>query len=342
MNRYYLIFKSLTFICFIVLFSAMIGINNVSASVVCIRLNNILSYGMNGSEVYSLQKYLGEMGYLKPVANGHFGVGTRDALKKFQKDNGITMTGQTGPITRSLIQKLSCSQDQKVTQQVIDTKNTIKQNIDYSSFASMVGSDAVGTVSSPLASSSQTMGNKLTLVWNNIPGAVYDILLFDNSGNSAGYISSNVSGGTFEWNVGHIFTSTNQEDQTVSPGIYRIVLRPSYSTSAKAPVQYSGLFTILGKPIVLNTLIPSVVSNGGKSSIAISGSGFDFSSVLYFGPFENNYKSSQTFVTKDGTLVVFSVPTYIPQGSYNVFVLNAYSSGATSTPSNVLNVTVQN
>jgi peptidoglycan hydrolase-like protein with peptidoglycan-binding domain len=320
----------------------MIGINNVSASVVCTKLDNILSYGTNGSEVYSLQKYLNEVGYLKPVANGHFGVGTRDALKKFQKDNGITMTGQTGPITRSMIQKLSCAQDPKVTQQVVDTKSTMKQNIDYSSFSSIVGSDAVGTVSSPLASSSQTIGNKLTLVWNNISGSVYDILLFDNSGNSVGYISSNVSGGTFEWNVGHIFTSTNRDDQTISPGIYRIVLRPSYSLGSKVPVQYSSLFTVLGKPISLGTLIPGVVSNGGKSSIAISGSGLDSSSVLYFGPYENNYKSSQTFVTKDGSLAVFSVPTYIPAGNYNVFVLNAYSSGATSTPSNTLNVTVQN
>jgi hypothetical protein len=87
MNRHHLIFRSIIFVFSVALFSEMIGINNVSASVVCTKLDNILSYGTNGSEVYSLQKYLNEVGYLKPVANGHFGVGTRDALKKYKEEN---------------------------------------------------------------------------------------------------------------------------------------------------------------------------------------------------------------------------------------------------------------
>ena len=73
--------------------------------------NRILMLGSIGPDVKSLQQYLNTHGYIiaktGPGSPGHettlFGSLTKQALKKFQKDHGITPTGQLGPITTAYI-----------------------------------------------------------------------------------------------------------------------------------------------------------------------------------------------------------------------------------------------
>ncbi len=65
-----------------------------------------LSYGSTGEKVAQLQKILNEKGYLVNVKLGDFyGIATTKAVKKFQKDNGITQTGVVGPLTKALLNK---------------------------------------------------------------------------------------------------------------------------------------------------------------------------------------------------------------------------------------------
>ena len=62
------------------------------------------SYMVNGSrgdEVTKLQQLLKQKGYLQSDATGFFGKQTEDAVKKFQKDNGIEETGTCGQYTRA-------------------------------------------------------------------------------------------------------------------------------------------------------------------------------------------------------------------------------------------------
>ncbi len=60
-----------------------------------------LSRGMNGSDVERLQKDLSAKGYETGGVNGNFDESTENAVKAFQKDNGLTVDGvvgaQTGP-----------------------------------------------------------------------------------------------------------------------------------------------------------------------------------------------------------------------------------------------------
>lgn len=57
-----------------------------------------LSLGMNGSNVERLQKDLSAKGYEIGV-NGNFDESTENAVKAFQKDNGLTIDGIVGAET---------------------------------------------------------------------------------------------------------------------------------------------------------------------------------------------------------------------------------------------------
>lgn len=56
-----------------------------------------LHMGDSGSEVKKLQKFLNWYGSYKLDVDGHFGVKTEDAVKKFQKAAGLTADGYFGP-----------------------------------------------------------------------------------------------------------------------------------------------------------------------------------------------------------------------------------------------------
>ena len=58
-----------------------------------------LRYGTTGEDVKLLQNRLIELGYLKTMADGNFGAGTLNALKTFQKANGLSVDGVAGSQT---------------------------------------------------------------------------------------------------------------------------------------------------------------------------------------------------------------------------------------------------
>ena len=66
--------------------------------------------GSRGTEVKEIQKRLKELGYLTGSADGVFGKQTEDAVKAFQKRNGLTADGVVGKATR---EKLNSSSAKK-------------------------------------------------------------------------------------------------------------------------------------------------------------------------------------------------------------------------------------
>ena len=65
-----------------------------------------LFYGVNGDDVLQLQKVLSEKGFLSATPNGHYGLATVEAVKKFQKAHNIDPLGAVGPSTRSILNAL--------------------------------------------------------------------------------------------------------------------------------------------------------------------------------------------------------------------------------------------
>jgi len=82
---------------------------------------SILQKGSRGPLVKQLQGQLNGLCYLTPVSevDGIFGEKTDLAVKKFQKDNGLTVDGKVGPMTKAKIDQLS------------KEKKAMSQNFDY-------------------------------------------------------------------------------------------------------------------------------------------------------------------------------------------------------------------
>ena len=62
-----------------------------------------LQFGMEGAEILALQTRLEELGYYKNGLDGKFGNGVLTAVKQFQRNNGLTVDGKVGPITKAKI-----------------------------------------------------------------------------------------------------------------------------------------------------------------------------------------------------------------------------------------------
>ena len=54
---------------------------------------------MYGTPVEKMQQALKEQGYYSGVTDGYFGEGTEDAVKSFQRYNGLAVDGAAGPAT---------------------------------------------------------------------------------------------------------------------------------------------------------------------------------------------------------------------------------------------------
>ncbi|MEA4910689.1 hypothetical protein SDC9_07820 [bioreactor metagenome] len=86
-------------------------ISNVSADAplrFCNSFSRNLRMGMRSGDVTTLQDKLREHGYFDHYSTGYFGSVTFNAVRAFQKDNGIITTGYFGPLTRASINSKAC------------------------------------------------------------------------------------------------------------------------------------------------------------------------------------------------------------------------------------------
>jgi peptidoglycan hydrolase-like protein with peptidoglycan-binding domain len=85
------------------------------APVCPIQVTANLATGSTNPEVYILQGFLKPAGYMNAIPNGVFGAQTKAAVRAFQRDNGISMTGSVGPATRNALNERMCDEDVSVT-----------------------------------------------------------------------------------------------------------------------------------------------------------------------------------------------------------------------------------
>jgi len=65
--------------------------------------DDILNFGDQGALVKAAQVRLTELGYANGAADGIFGSLTRSAVLTFQAENGLTIDGEIGPVTRAAL-----------------------------------------------------------------------------------------------------------------------------------------------------------------------------------------------------------------------------------------------
>lgn len=63
----------------------------------------VLEVGSSGSDVTKVQKKLIQYGYMTGTADGKYGEKTRDAVRWFQRKNGLTVDGKVGPATAAAL-----------------------------------------------------------------------------------------------------------------------------------------------------------------------------------------------------------------------------------------------
>lgn len=61
-----------------------------------IKSNSLSKYGSTGSEVTAIQTELKAQGYYNGKVDGIYGSGTKNAVEKYQKDNGLAVDGIAG------------------------------------------------------------------------------------------------------------------------------------------------------------------------------------------------------------------------------------------------------
>ncbi len=74
----------------------------------CITLTHFMEFGSRDSQVFPLQNFLMENGYLEMYPTGFFGRNTEFAVKEWQKRHNIDIKGWAGPSTRGSIAGLTC------------------------------------------------------------------------------------------------------------------------------------------------------------------------------------------------------------------------------------------
>lgn len=74
----------------------------------CLILTHFMEFGSRDAQVFPLQNFLMENGYLEMYPTGFFGRNTEFAVKEWQKRHSIDIRGWVGPNTRGSIAGLTC------------------------------------------------------------------------------------------------------------------------------------------------------------------------------------------------------------------------------------------
>lgn len=305
-----------------------------SSNTTCTDLSYDLYQGLSDSStdksVLNLQNYLFKLGYLKASPNGYFGPATLLAVKNYQLNNNISNTGRVGPLTRKTIKNDSC----KITNNTASIINAIPS---VTPKPGRINSSNL-TISYPAENSTHLTDTKMRIRWiNNANRNIYGLILEDKDGVGVGHITSSISGDNYEWSVGKVYSSRANSEIVVEPGLYRIRL----TGSSNVPEQYSGLFTIIGKPLEIVSIMPNTIQSNENSSVVIYGKGFDVTTKVNFDVMNNGRTIKPIFVSSDGKILVFQTNSSVRSGQYWLTVNNQYDSGATSTPSNSVSLLIK-
>jgi peptidoglycan hydrolase-like protein with peptidoglycan-binding domain len=85
---------------------------------------NTFSYGEQSDEVLEYQKRLQKLGYLTTEPDGSFGNDTREAVRRFQEANGLTVDGNIGPTTADALMSAGAQGDAlSIGDQGVQVKN---------------------------------------------------------------------------------------------------------------------------------------------------------------------------------------------------------------------------
>ncbi|MBE6837850.1 MAG: spore cortex-lytic enzyme [Ruminococcus sp.] len=85
-----------SFLCLLMVFTILFAISKITAPEASTAISQ---YGSSGAEVKAIQQALKDRGLFNTNVTGYYGEQTQAAVKRFQKQQGISQTGVAGPQT---------------------------------------------------------------------------------------------------------------------------------------------------------------------------------------------------------------------------------------------------
>ncbi len=290
------------------------------AAASCTKLTADIGTGSSDSygsqNVIALQRFLVSAGYMAATPNGYFGPATTMGVKMFQAARGISATGFVGPLTRAAIETASCS----------GSTASPSARSDSSSQAPVLKNPSSTLFSAPKAGEALAIGSTYKISWNAPSSGAYSLVLDNATSTARGVIEYySPDSGKKTWDVGAV--TVGSEKEFIEPGMYRLRLQDR-TQGPTASDQVSNWFEITAPAASIKTMLPSVAVADGKTAVVMYGSGFTQGTSLYV---YDSYKKwmNVLFTSADATVMVFSVPTEISAGTYDLIITDKY--GAIST-----------
>ena len=144
------IVKILSVVCLIVAMCVCVGFTTTSApySETPTAYAAVIKQGNTGTQVRTIQKKLKNWGYYKGAIDGIFGSQTKEAVKYFQRKNGLAVDGVVGPKTLAALGMSSSSSSSNPTGSYSDADVQLLARLIYGEARgeSYVGQVAVGAV----------------------------------------------------------------------------------------------------------------------------------------------------------------------------------------------------
>ena len=132
--------------------------------IMCPFVFGLSKYGSSGSEVTQIQTKLKSWGYYNGNIDGIFGSKTFEAVKKFQKKNGLTVDGIAGPQTLAAM-GISSTNNQR----------TSNNNTDLNLLSKLVNAEARGEPYKGMVAVAATVLNRVasSKFPNTVAGVIY-------------------------------------------------------------------------------------------------------------------------------------------------------------------------
>ena len=283
-----------------------------ASAATCTRITLDVGSGMTDNvftgNVTALQSYLHDAGYMGAAPNGYFGPATFLAVKSFQASNGISATGYVGPLTRAAIAKRTC---------VSDTPQTAAPTPQPT--AAVVVSDISDPeITSPAVGQAISLGSSIVIRWNKAPSDNFNLILEQPGGMGAGFVAQGISGSQYVWKTGQVFSSQTNTDQSAVAGTYRIRMQSTVGTASAD--ETSGWFTNVAGQFSASSIVPSSVPADNSTSAVVFGSGFTSGTSVYFDADGSGIRASNSYVSSDGSVLVFKTPVIVPSGRHTVYI----------------------
>ena len=125
------------------IFSILMALLIAYCCAVPARGATVLEVGSRGSDVIKVQNRLIQWGYLNGTADGRYGEATRNAVLRFQRNNGLKADGRVGPATAAAM-GVTLSGSKSASASTTASSTTSYVSSDHRLLAKMVYAEARG------------------------------------------------------------------------------------------------------------------------------------------------------------------------------------------------------